>query len=166
MKNLIKIFCVLLISPCCFYAAMGQSKKTPLLVNDQNYVFVANYINPSRGGGKALTNAYDVTVSKDSIVTYLPYYGRAYLADYGSTDEGIKFTWTHFDYKITSVDKKGNFEILITPKNKSIGDTKAVQSMRLYISSDGYASLQITNVNRDPVSFNGTIEERIKPKGI
>src|ERR1700679_3931736 len=152
MKNLIKLFCALLISSCCFYTTKAQSKKTPQLVNDQNYVFVANYINPARGGGKALTDAYDLSVSKDSIITYLPYYGRAYLADYSSYDDGIKFTWTHFNYKITSVDKKGNFEILITPKDKNLGDAKAVQSMRLYISSDGYASLQIINFNRDPVS--------------
>src|SRR5476651_414263 len=165
MKNLTTIFCAMLISSCCFYTAGAQTKGTKLaaMLDNRNYIFNANFVNPMRGGGRNLTSEYDVSVSKDTIVAYLPYFGQAYLANYGGTDNGIKFTWTHFGYKDTP-GKKGNREILITPtdpKDKNAGDPLGVQSLRLSISTDGYASLQVTNFNRDPISFNGTIE----PKG-
>jgi hypothetical protein len=172
MKNLIKIGCVLLIASCLLHTAFAQTKidkkaariaEINDLVNSRNYIFKANYVNPSRGGGKALTSDYDLVVAKDSIIAFLPYFGRAYLADYGSTDGGIKFTWTHFDYKATS-GKKGNHEILIIPQNRNISNPKDVQSLRLSISQDGYASLQIINSNRDPIIFDGTIEKRRKLK--
>jgi len=173
MKNSIKLFYVLLISTGCFYTAGAQTtdKKAAKtaeikkLVNDRNFIFKANYVNPFRGAGRALTSDYDLTVLKDTIRAYLPYFGRAYTADYGSTDNGIKFTWTQFDYKITA-GKKSGWDILITQKDKNISNANAVQSLRLSVSSDGYASLQVTSVNRDPISFNGTIEEMPKPKGI
>jgi Domain of unknown function (DUF4251) len=172
MKNLIKIFCVLLIGSMGFNTATAQTRadkkaakaaSITKLIEDKNYVFVADYVSPTRGAGHALTSEYDLTIAKDSVIAYLPYFGRAYLADYGSTDEGIKFSWTKFDYKVTP-DKKGDFEILITPVEKNIGDAKAVQSIRLRISPDGYASLQVTSFNREPISFNGSIESRVKPK--
>jgi hypothetical protein len=171
MKNLIKISCAMLITAFCLNTLYAQTKadkksikaaEITKMINTQNYIFVANYVNPSRGGGRALTSDYDLSVSKDSVIAYLPYFGRAYMADYGSTDGGIKFTWTHFDYTVTNKNK--NWDILISPKNKNIGDPKGVQNIRLDISSDGYASLQVISENRDPISFNGNIQERVKPK--
>ncbi|HEY0246614.1 MAG TPA: DUF4251 domain-containing protein [Mucilaginibacter sp.] len=172
MKNLIKISFVMLITAFCLNTSNAQTKQDKKaikaaeitrLVNLQNYVFVANYVSPSRGGGRALTSEYDMSVSKDSIVAFLPYFGRAYMADYGSNDGGIKFTLTHFDYKVTN-NKKNNWDIIITPKNKNMSDPKAVRTLRLSISSDGYASLQVLSENRDPISFNGYIEQKSKPK--
>jgi len=168
MKNLLYIFCAAIICVSAVNTAGAQVKndkraaKTAAiaaLVDSRNFLFDATYVSPQRGGGHALGSPYDVTVTPDTISAYLPYFGEAHLADYGSTDGGIKVKWTKFDYKVT-VNKKGNKEILITPKNISAGDPKAVQSFRFFISSDGYATLQIINLNRDPISFNGTIEPR------
>ena len=172
MKSIVKISGVLLISLCTLQFAGAQTKNDKKaakaaamtkLINDRNYVFKANYVNPQRGGGRALTSDYDLVVSKDTITAYLPYFGRAYMADYGSTDGGIKFTWTKFEYKATQ-NKNGVQDILIIPKEKNINDAKAVQSIRLSLSSSGYGSLQVLSMNRDPISFDGTIEERRKPK--
>jgi hypothetical protein len=134
------------------------------LVDAQNYVFSANYVNPMRGVGRALTSEYDLTVTKDTIIAFLPYFGRAYVAPaYGSTDGGIKFTNTHFTYA-SKAGSKGGWTITIKPTNKNISDAKDVQSMVLTISPDGYASLRVLSSNRDAISFNGTIEKRPSKK--
>ncbi len=171
MKALTKITCVLLISVGFLCAASAQTKKADRkaakiaeiskMIADKSYVFKANFANPSRGmPARSLTSDYDLTVSRDTIVAYLPYFGRAYLADYNSSTEGgIKFSGTHFDYKVTE-NKKGNREVLITPKDSKISDPRAVQSLRLNITPDGYASLQVISYNRDPISFDGTIEAK------
>jgi hypothetical protein len=131
------------------------------IVEAQNYVFKANYVNPTRGVGRALTSDYDVIVAKDTITAFLPYFGRAYTAPYNPTEGGIKFTNTHFTYD-SKEGKNGGWTIVIKPtgKDKNISDWRDVQAMRLTISTDGYASLQVTSSNREPISFNGTIEKR------
>ena len=53
---------------------------------------------------------------------------------------------------------------MLTPKNNSLSDPRAVKTMRLDISHDGYASLQVISLNRDPISFNGEIVAIEKPK--
>ncbi|SEP41058.1 MULTISPECIES: DUF4251 domain-containing protein [unclassified Mucilaginibacter] len=131
------------------------------LIESQNFVFEANYVNPARGAGRALTSSdYDLTITKDTIIAYLPYFGRAYVAPpYGSTEGGIKFTNTHFTYALKA-RKKDGWNITIKPTNKNISDSRDVQSMYLTVSSDGYASLQVISTNRDAISFNGMIQKR------
>jgi hypothetical protein len=77
------------------------------------------------------------------------------------TEGGIKFKTTRFDYK-AKTNKKGGWDILIVTKDKNISDMRDVQSLRLSITSTGYASLNVTSTNRDPISFDGYIEERRK----
>lgn len=130
------------------------------LVESQNFLFNANYAIPSRGGSRSLTSEYDLTITKDTIISFLPYFGRAYTAPpYGSSEGGIKFTNTHFTY-VVKPGKKSGWAITIKPTNKNISDFRDIQSMYLNISEDGYASLQVISSNRDPISFNGTIEKR------
>jgi hypothetical protein len=127
------------------------------LVTEKNYVFEAQSASPMKGGRKHLTGGYTLVVSKDTVTSDLPYYGRAYQSDYGSSDGGIKFTSTDFDYTTTE-RKKGGWEIIIKPK-----DYKKVQQIILTIFNDGNTSVQVTSSDRQPISFDGYIEAR-KPK--
>lgn len=128
-------------------------------IDTGHYTFTANYAIPQRGGTKVLTSDYDLRVVKDSVIAYLPYYGRAYMApnDPGTNEGGIKFTSTNFTYN-KKVLKNGNWEIYIKPKDKNTNDWRDVQELTLSISADGYASLQVLSKHREPISFNGTVE--------
>ncbi|HEY6978149.1 MAG TPA: DUF4251 domain-containing protein [Chitinophagaceae bacterium] len=124
------------------------------MVDNRNYVFVAQIALPVTGGMKQLTSYYDLQVSKDTIVSALPYFGRAYTAPIDPSEGGINFTSTNFDYT-TTVRKKGGWDVLIKPK-----DGKDVQQLFLTISENGYAVLQVASNNRQAISFNGYITER------
>lgn len=144
-------------------AEKKAAKQTEIkqMVEAQNFVFKANYALPMRGGSRALTSDYDLTIGKDTIVSFLPYFGRAYVAPPpGTTDGGIKVNTTKFTY--SSVKKGSGWNITIKPKEKNIADWRDVQTFNLSISQDGYGSLQVTSTNRDPISFNGYIEARRK----
>jgi hypothetical protein len=129
------------------------------MVEAQNYIFDANYVSPMRGISRALNSQYDMTISKDTISAYLPYFGQATMAPYNPTEGGIKFTTTKFTYN-SKVGKKGGWTVVIKPTDRSVLNWRDVQTMTLSISQDGYASLQVISTNRDPISFNGTIEKR------
>ncbi|MBS1665733.1 MAG: DUF4251 domain-containing protein, partial [Bacteroidetes bacterium] len=124
------------------------------LVESQNYVFKAQTVMPMAGSTRQLTSDYSLKVTKENIVSYLPYFGRAYTAPMDPSKGGIQFTSKDFDYTLTPGKKQG-WTILIKPK-----DYRDVQQMTLSISSAGYATLQVTSTNRQPISFNGQI---VKP---
>ena len=123
------------------------------LVNSKHYTFVAQYAQPLRGRQIALTTEYTLTVHNDSLISYLPYFGQAYVAPINPSDAGIEFTSTNFDYVATPA-KKGNYNIIIKPKEES----KANQ-MILNVTSTGYANLQVLSPNRQAINFRGIMRK-------
>jgi len=170
MKTLRIIFFVLAIGITGINAANAQSTRKERqqakeaeikkLLDAKTYTFVAQSVNPTRGGNRQLTTSeYDFKVKPDTLNSYLPFFGRAYMMTaYNPDDAGIKFTSTKFEYKDTP-NKSGGREIYIKPT-----DTKDVKQLFLSISVSGYATLSITNMNRDPISFYGYIQKTEKEK--
>ena len=139
----------------------AERAKIKEMVEAQNFVFKATYASPMRGGGRSLTSDYDLNIGKDTIVSFLPYFGRAFVApNPGTTDGGIKVNTTKFSYVSTS--KGGGWNITIKPKDKNISDWRDVQTFNLSVSQDGYGSLQVISTNRDAISFTGYIEAKRK----
>jgi len=120
-------------------------------VTNQQYTFKAQTASPLAGRLRQLTTEYDLKVSKEQIVAYLPYFGRAYSAPLDPSKGGIQFTSKDFDYKLTE-RKKGGWNVSIKTK-----DLAEAQQMELTIFSDGTASLQATSTNRQSISFSGYI---------
>jgi len=134
-----------------------KKEKIKNMVEGNHYVFEADYAIPQRGGSRQLTDLYDLTISKDSITAYLPYFGRAYMAPNPGSDEGgIKFTTTNFSYN-EKQGKKGGWEISIKPKDNNMNSWRDVQQMQLDISVDGYASLVVISSHRDAITFQGSV---------
>jgi len=130
-----------------------QSKETIIktLIDSKNYVFTAKSVHPQSSSIRHLTSEYDMKVMGDSLVTYLPYFGRAYSAPVNSQG-GIQFTSTDFNYAIESKRK----EWVITIKPKSVD----VRELILRVYKNGSASLMVNSTNRQSISFNGVIEAR------
>ncbi|SDH53798.1 DUF4251 domain-containing protein [Chitinophaga filiformis] len=140
------------------YAQKQQDNKEQAIekmVTARNYVFKAQTVLPtSPTANRQLTSDYDVRISPDTVITYLPYFGRAYNAPMDPTKGGIQFTSTKFDYTQTA-RKKGGWDIVIKPH-----DTQDTRLMSFSISESGYASLQVISNNRQPITFNGYITEK------
>ena len=118
------------------------------MVSSGRFIFKAQSANPMTGNNVQLTADYDLKVSPDSLVAFLPYFGRAYTIN-PNAEGGIKFTSTDFEYKSKQKRKKG-WEISINPR-----DTREVRQMSLSVSPNGYATLQVISNNRQPISFYG-----------
>lgn len=138
--------------------SFAQSSNVADLINKQSYVFNArSSMPPGPSPDRQLNDFYDLTVTKDSVISYLPFFGRAYVAPMDPLKGGIKFTSTKFDYKLTQ-KKKGGWTIVIKPQ-----DTQEANQMVLEVSEKGYATLQVIGINRQPMRYNGTVDER-KPR--
>ncbi|MFT3901749.1 MAG: DUF4251 domain-containing protein [Niabella sp.] len=167
MKRYIIIFMAfaITITGCSSQKASVQSTPLASKIEEQRYTFNAQSVFPTEDSRfnprlmfpnssslYQLGTGYDLKVTPDSVIAYLPFFGRAYTAPMNPTEGGIKFTSTKFDYK--KAIRKGNYEIQISPR-----DNKDVNSLLLVVSPGGYASLRVTSNNRTPISFNGRIEE-------
>ncbi|MGZ3938924.1 MAG: DUF4251 domain-containing protein [Flavisolibacter sp.] len=153
IKHLLSLFAVVLSSTFSL-AQQPDKEQVKSFVESKEFTFQARTVLPMTGGSRQLTSEYDVRFLGDSVISYLPYFGRAYTAGYGSDNGGIEFTSTKFDYK-AKARKKGGWDITIRPK-----DAKGVEEMDLTISDDGSASLRVTSTNRQPISFYGVVVHR------
>lgn len=120
------------------------------IVSEQNYIFKAQSVMPTTGRTRQLSDNYDVSISKDSVASWLPYFGRAYSAPMDPTKGGIQFTSTDFEY--SSAQRNDGWDITIKPK-----DTRDVQQLFFTIFKNGTATLRVSSISRQPISFGGHI---------
>lgn len=121
-------------------------------IESQDYKFVPTTAIPTGGKSVNLSYSYSLDVSKDSVSSYLPYFGRAYVAPSPTEEGGIKFISTDFDYSISKT-KKDMWDIVIKPNDNSKRYT-----LRLQVGNTGYATLTVQDMNRQAISFYGRIE--------
>ena len=121
-------------------------------IESGRYTFVPTTAIPMAGKSINLSYTFSLKISKDTISAYLPYYGRAYSAPMSSEEAGINFTSTDFDYSI-SENNKGLRNATI-----NIKDNRRKYKLSLQIGESGYATLNIQDSDRQPISFNGRVE--------
>ena len=158
MKSLINLFMLLLVLDTTGFAQNDKPDPVKESIESKQYVFKARSVMPASGATRQISSEYDFTVNKDSIIAYLPYFGRAYVATVGKTTDGINFTSIDFSYKVTE-GKKGGWLIEIRTK-----DADDVQQINLNISKKGYGTLHINNQNRQSISYSGKVEPLKKNK--
>jgi len=97
---------------------------------------------------RVLTSSYSLTVNGDEVKSHLPFFGRAYSVPYGG-GEGLIFESTITDYQL-SFEKKGKTIIDFKTKSK---DDQLVYHIIIFVN--GSASINVTSVNRQSISFTG-----------
>jgi hypothetical protein len=153
MKKWIAIVLIAATTMMACNKSIGPERTSQVneIVNEQQYVFVAETAHPSGGSNIRLSQGFDLRVTSNSVVAYLPFYGRAYTAPMDPTQGGIKFTSTRFQYNRTANSKSG-WDITIKPE-----DVNDVQELHLSITAEGYGNLHVTSSNRQGISFSGQV---------
>jgi len=122
-------------------------------VQDKRFTINVESMSPRKGGYRRLTTLYTFSVSPDTVVTDLPYAGRAYQAPIGTNETGIRFLSKDFEY-IAKPGKKGAWEITLKPK-----DTPNYPMINITLQSSGSASIRMTPVDREFISYTGTMKK-------
>jgi len=155
--NVSCIMAILLILAACKSSSPAtkedQSAKTKALIDSKTYVFKAQSAQPMGASARQLRSDYDLRVAPDKVICYLPYMGTANASAAYSTENGLDFTSTDFDY--TVVDRaKGGWDITIKPRG--VTEPRALQ---LTVYTNGSAYLTAFGNNKSNISFNGYIQE-------
>lgn len=154
IKISVVLIAVLLIS-CKAGESLSKDEKKAQIesnVNERSYTFVPRTALPMGGKSINLNYNYSLKVSKDTVDSYLPYFGRAYTAPMNPSEGGIKFVSTDFEYK-TEEKKKGMWLVDI-----QTNDTNGKNRLSLSIADNGSATLTVNDNNRQSITFYGEIE--------
>lgn len=114
------------------------------------FIIGVDYAFPAKGTPINLTSDYTLEVRKDSVYAYLPYFGRAYNIPYGGGD-GLIFEAPIHEYK-AEYQGKGKFIIRFTATNN---EDKYLFFLTVF--DNGLAEINISPVNRQPISFRGNL---------
>ena len=158
MKN-VRLFwllgIVLLLAGQSLYAQSKKEKKeqkkeaVKKLIESENYKIDVNTAMPMRGRSIPLTSSYSLEIRNDSVISYLPYYGRAYSIPYGGGD-GLNFKAVLKEYSM-EMDKKGNAVIEFIARNP-----EDRYEYRVKVFPNGSASIDVNMQNRQSISFQGS----------
>ena len=118
MKN-VRLFwllgIVLLLAGQSLYAQSKKEKREQKanevkeLIDSKRFTIDVNRAIPMGGRSLNLTSPYSLEMRGDSVISYLPYFGRAYSAPYGGGDR-LRFEESITDYQC-SFNKKGTAQI-------------------------------------------------------
>lgn len=126
--------------------------KTDSLIATKVYRFDATKANPSGMQQIDLaTHTADLDIIRDTVISFLPYFGRAYQPSYGN-DGGIKFETEIRNYKIEKDTSKLSITVSFEAKTKD--DT---YKCSLLVHHGGSSTLSVTSNKRAFISYYGNV---------
>ena len=128
-----------------------QAEQANKMIESRNYMFVPQTAMPSRGQMIAVSS-YNLKVTGDKMVSYLPYYGRSYTAPVDNMSSPLNFEGKLENYQVTTKKKKYLIKFNVKNGNDNI-------SYSLEVFDKGSASLDVSSSSRQPISFKGQVEE-------
>lgn len=160
MRTKKQIFMLLLALLVGIPTLSAQSKKekkeqkkeaVKKIIASENYKIDVQTALPMRGRSIPLTSPYSLEIRNDSVISYLPYFGRAYSIPYGGGD-GLNFRAPLKEYSM-EMDKKGNAVIKFIARNP-----EDRFEFRAKVYSNSSASIDVNMQNRQSISFQGELE--------
>ncbi len=119
---------------------------------DRHYKITITQAYPLRGGNVNVSRDFFLEVKGDTLVSYLPFFGRAYRSSYGGMEKGLNFTETIRSYE-QAEPKAGLTRIKMRVRNE---EDSYVYTIDMF--DNGKASIGVQAVERDNIHFDGDME--------
>ncbi len=129
-----------------------KAQMVAMALADRHYTVAVTRMHPLRGRSVSVDFGYELEVRGDTLVSYLPYFGRAYSVPYGG-GKGLNFI-SHIDGYQETKGKRGITYVEIVTTNEE--DTYYYQ---LEVFANGNASIDVQMKQRDRIRFDGEVTE-------
>ncbi len=120
-------------------------------LNNRDYKIAIDRMYPMRGSSRHVSFGYSVEVRNDTLISYLPYFGRAYNVPYGG-GKGLNFTAPISSYQ-EFMKRNGQRHIEIGVTNDE--DT---YFYTIEVFNNGSSSIDVQARQRERISYSGNIE--------
>lgn len=124
------------------------AKKVDTALQERNFKIGVLMMYPPRGGARNVAYGYSLEVRNDSLISYLPYFGRAYDVPYGG-GKGLNFTTPVGSYQ-ESMGKNGMRIIEVGTQNE---EDRFLY--RIEVFDNGQSTIDVLSQNRETISFSG-----------
>lgn len=128
-----------------------QAKAVKTALDTRNYKVSINRMYPMKGGSKTVSYGYCIEVRNDSLISYLPYIGRAYNVPYGG-GKGFNFSAPISNYREQQQKSdKRHIEIDVT-------NEEDIYHYTLSVFDNGNCSLDVESRQRERISYSGEMD--------
>lgn len=162
MKIIIKfwtflLFTIAILTSSCATSEEKAAQMTELsayvtnALNNRDYKIAIDRMYPMRGSSRHVSYGYSVEVRNDTLISYLPYFGRAYNVPYGG-GKGLNFSAPIGSYQEFM---KGNGQ-----RHIEIGVTNDEDTYfyTIEVFDNGSSSVEVRARQRERISYSGTID--------
>ncbi len=130
--------------------AAEKKRKVLAALDAQDYKIEVQMMYPPRGIARNVTYGYSLEVRNDSLISYLPYFGRAYDVPYGG-GKGLNFSARITSYQ-EYAGKKGQHKIEIGTENE---EDKYLYYVEVF--ENGNATIDVMAQKRERISYSGVM---------
>lgn len=143
-----------LLSACSTMTAAERAQKALAVekaLASRRYVVDVRMMYPRRGRAVNVSSNYSLEVKGDTVVSYLPYFGRAYSVPYGG-GKAFNFSAPISSYESTR-DEKGITHVRLVTDNE-----EDVITFQLEIFDNGQTTIDVQAREREPITYSGELE--------
>ena len=159
MKNVVVMICLsLAVFSCSTLTSAERAEReakieraVAKMLAEHRYAVTVNMMFPRNGRAQNVTSDYSLEVRGDSLVSYLPYYGRAYSVPFEG-GKGLNFATLIKNYH-SEKGKKGNTRVEI-----EVDKTEDCNRHSLDTFPNGTTTIDVNDRERDPISYSGQME--------
>ena len=153
---LVAISAAILLSGCATSeekaAQMAElSANVTNALNNRDYKIAIDRMYPMRGSSRHVSFGYSVEVRNDTLISYLPYFGRAYNVPYGG-GKGLNFTAPIGSYQEFM---KGNGQRHI---EIGVSNEEDTYFYTIEVFDNGNSTVDVRARQRERISYSGHIE--------
>ena len=160
MKKYLFIFSLLLTIAACSTLTSAEraerdAKRTQAVekaLTERRYKVTVDMVYPRRGQAVNVSSDFSLEVKGDTLVSYLPYFGRAYNVPYAGGGKGLNFTAPIAEYHSTK-GRNGATQISIKVINEEDNYT-----FHLEVFDNGSTSIDLLARERESINYSGTLE--------
>lgn len=158
MKKILTVFALATLTACSSLTpaekAAEEAKIASQVENaltERHYKITINRMNPRRGPSVSVSNDFSLEVKGDTLISYLPYFGRAYSIPYGG-GKGLNFTAPIKDYQEEKGHKDGTL-IRMTVDNE-----EDLLTFNIEVFSNGNTTIDLTMRDKESISYSGEMD--------
>ena len=160
MKPFISFFIASLLLMACAISENAKSSKAMRKaemaakitegVQTRHFYVNIDKVNPVGRGIIHPSTLYSVSVKDDKIISYLPYFGRAYNVPYGG-GKGLNFEGKVLRYQ-EATGRKGEHIVVLDVESE-----EDIHQYSFTIFDNGTVMLDVLSKERNPISFSGHV---------
>lgn len=143
-----------LLTACSTMTAAERAEKALAVeraLASRHYVVDVQMMYPRSGRAVNVSSNYSLEIKGDTVVSYLPYFGRAYSIPYGG-GKAFNFSAPIISYESASDQKGKNYVRLVTDNEED------VITFQLEIFDNGQTTIDVQAREREPITYSGELE--------